>query len=231
MKFWQIKEQLVLGTLVFETLGQPEKEREFKIKSLKKWGLDLIFGTKGGQETYFTVQSGSRKVGETFTEGGEEYKVVEILKELPKNKKIYAHIEMVQGTAYLIGELREGNKNIEIIRLQAAELLIAFLKKHKLAQVIEALRNVGTASELVKHKGEQGKPYPYEELPPIARRFLREAKDVEKEAGFGRLAFAYFGENKDGIPRYWFSWLLPTIALFDLNIAQDVDKALAIWEE
>ena len=27
----------LLNTLVFETLGQPEREREFKIKSLKKW--------------------------------------------------------------------------------------------------------------------------------------------------------------------------------------------------
>ena len=34
MKFWQVKEQMVLGTLVFETLGQPEKEREFKVNYL-----------------------------------------------------------------------------------------------------------------------------------------------------------------------------------------------------
>jgi len=229
-KVYELREVQVLNTLVFETLGQPEKEREFKFKSLKRWGLDLIFGKKGGKLTYFTAEYGKRKVGEKYTEADEQYEVLEILQEMPKNKKIFAHIETHQGTAYLVGELREGDENIEILRLPAGITLLAYLKKRRLHHVIEALRNVGIATELVKQRGQEGKPYPYEKLPNVARRFLRGAKDVEKEAGFGRVALAYYGENKDGDARFRVSWLLPTIALFEIDIAEKVDKLLAAFK-
>ncbi len=226
----ELREIQALNTLVFETLGQPEKEREFKFKSLKRWGLDLIFGKKGGKETFFTAEYGKYRKGDTYTLEGVKYEVQEILEEMPKNKRIFAHIEMEQGRAYIVGELREGDENIEILRLPAGVVLLAYLKKHKLHKVIEALRNVGTATELVKQRGQEGKPYPFEKLPNIARRFLRGAKDVEKDAGFGRVAFAYYGENKDGDPRFRISWLLPTIALFDIDIAEKVDKLFAIFD-
>jgi uncharacterized protein (TIGR00703 family) len=221
----ELRREMALNTLVFETLGQPEKEREFKLKQLKKWGFDLIFGRKNGEETYFA--SADRKVGDKYTEDENQFEVVEILKELPKNKKVFAHIEMIEGRAYLCVDLREGEENLEILRIPAGEVLLAFLKKHKLIQTIEALRNIGTAAVLLKKKGDEGKPYPYEELPPVFRRFLRDAKKVEKEMGFGRIALAYFGENKEGIERYWAEWMVPTIALFDEKIAQKVDKNLA----
>jgi len=83
---------------------------------------------------------------------------------------------------------------------------------------------------MVKQRGQEGKPYPFEKLPNVARRFLREAKKVEKEAGFGRVALAYFGENKDGEPRFRVSWLLPTIALFEIDIAEKADKILAAFK-
>jgi uncharacterized protein (UPF0128 family) len=46
MTITDLKELNAINTLVFETLGQPEKEREFKLKSLKKWGFDLLLGKK-----------------------------------------------------------------------------------------------------------------------------------------------------------------------------------------
>ncbi len=226
----ELREIQALNTLVFETLGQPEKEREFKFKSLKRWGLDLIHGKKGGEETFFVSEYGKRKSGDEYEEEGVKYEVSEILEELPKNKKLYAHIEMMEGRAYIVGELREGDSNIEVLRLPAAVLVLAYLKKHKLHHLIEAIRNVGTATELVKQRGQEGKPYPFGQLPNVARRFLKEAKKVEKEAGFGRVALAYFGENKDGDARFRVSWLLPTIALFEINIAEKVDKTLAAFK-
>jgi len=63
----------ILNTLVFETLGQPEKEREFKIKSLKKWGFDLIFGLKDGEETFFAASD--KKVGDKYEENENTYEV------------------------------------------------------------------------------------------------------------------------------------------------------------
>jgi hypothetical protein len=222
----ELRREMALNTLVFETLGQPEKEREFKLKELKKWGFDLIFGKKNGEETFFA--STDRKEGDKFETQGDNYEVVEILKELPKNKKVYAHIEMIEGRAYLCVDLREGDDNIEILRIPAGEVLLAYLKKQKLFQIIEALRNIGSASVLLKKKGDEGKPYPFEELPPLFRRFLRDCKKVEKEMEFGRIALAYFGENKEGIQRYWMEWMVPTIALFDGKIAQKIDKNLAL---
>ncbi|OMH41051.1 TIGR00703 family protein [Desulfurobacterium indicum] len=230
MTITELREIQALNTLVFETLGQPEKEREFKFKSLKRWGLDLIAGKKDGKATFFVSEYGKRKAGDIYDEEGIQYEVTEILYEIPKNKKLFAHIEMENGRAYLVGELRENDKNIEILRLPAASMLLAYFKKHRLHHLIEALRNVGTATELVKQRGQEGKPYSFEQLPNVARRFLREAKKVEKEAGFGRVALAYFGENKDGDPRFRVSWLLPTIALFEIDIAEKADKILAAFK-
>ncbi|WP_293446263.1 TIGR00703 family protein [Persephonella sp.] len=230
MNIVELRELQAINTLVFETLGQPEKEREFKLKSLKRWGFDLILGKKAGQTTYFTAEAGKREVGEKYIEEETHFEVEEIIHELPKNKKIFAHIEMIHGRAYLVGDLREGEENIEILRVPAGSILLAYFKKHKLHNLIEALRNVGTALEFVKQRGQEGKPLPYEKLPNVARRFLRGAKDLEKEAGFGRVALSYWGENKDGDARFRVSWLLPTIALFEINIAEKADKLLAAFK-
>ncbi len=231
-KVFELRENQVLHTYVFEKLGQPEKEREFKLKELKRWGFDLIFGKKDGQETFFTAEIGTRKKGDVYTErdiqtdADVKFEVYDVIEELPKNKKIFAHIEMIEGIAYLIGELREGDKNIQILHVPAGITLLAYLKKRRLHHIIEALRNVGTSLELVKQRGQEGRAKPYDQMPPLIRRFLREARDVEEDAGFGRIAVAYFGENKDGEPRFRISWFLPTISLFDLSIAEKTDKLL-----
>ncbi|EDM23526.1 TIGR00703 family protein [Caminibacter mediatlanticus] len=222
----EVRESMLLNTLVFETLGQPEKEREFKLKSLKKWGFDLVFGKKDGEDAFFGVEEG-KKVGDKFNKDDVEYEVKEILEKLPKNKKMFAKIEMVEGRAYLYVYLREDDIDTPILYIPAGEVLLAFLKKHKFIKIIEAIRNIGSAANLVKKHGDEGKPVSFEELPPVARRFLRDAKKIEKEMGFGRVALAYFGENKSGEARYWLEWMVPTIALFDEKISEKIDKALA----
>ena len=222
----EVREAMLLNTLIFETLGQPEKEREFKLKSLKKWGFDLVFGKKDGEDAFFGVEEG-KKVGDKFNKDDVEYEVKEILEKLPKNKKMFAKIEMVEGRAYLYVYLREDDIDTPILYIPAGEVLLAFLKKHKFIKIIEAIRNIGSAANLVKKHGDEGKPVSFEELPPVARRFLRDAKKIEKEMGFGRVALAYFGENKSGEVRYWLEWMVPTIALFDEKISEKIDKALA----
>ena len=221
----ELREAQLLNTLVFETLGNPEKEREFKIKQLKKWGFDLVFGKINGEEGFFAASE--KNVGDKYEENEKNYEVVEILKELPKNKKLFAKIEMIEGRAYLYVYLREDDIDTPILHIPAGEILIAFLKKHKFIKVLEAIRNLGSAASLVKKHGDEGKPLPFEELPPVARRFLRDAKKIEKEMGFGRVALAYFGENKSGEARYSMEWMVPTIALFDEKISEKIDKALA----
>ena len=220
----ELRETQLLNTLVFETLGNPENEREFKIKQLKKWGFDLVFGKIDKEEGFFAT---NKNVGEKYEENEKTYEVVEILKELPKNKKLFAKIEMVEGKAYLYVYLRENDIDTPILYIPAGEILVAFLKKHKFIKVLEAIRNLGSAASIIKKRGEEGKPLSFEELPPVARRFLREAKKIEKDMGFGRIALAYFGENKSGEARYNIEWMVPTIALFDEKISEKIDKTLA----
>ncbi len=220
-----LKEALLLNTLVFETLGDPQKEREFKIKSLKKWGFDLVFGKIDNEENFFLANN--KKEGQSYEADGQEYEVIEILKELPKEKKIFAHIEMIEGRAYLFVDLKEKDERVPLLQVPAGEILLAFLKKHKFKKIIDALKNIGVSLSLVKHEGESGNPLPFNELPPIPRRFLRDAKKIEKEIGFGRIALAYFGENKDKKARFYLEWMVPTISLFDEEISQKIDKTLA----
>ena len=115
---------------------------------------------------------------------------------MPAKNKIFAHVEMINGQSFLVAQLREGDDNIEIVRLPIATILMAYYKKHKLFNLVAATANIGTAIELTKHQGQEGKPVPYEKLPDKVRRFLKEAKKIEKTTEFGRLALSYFGKTK-----------------------------------
>jgi len=226
----ELRTLIALNTLVFETLGQPEKEREFNFKSLKRWGLDLIVGKRNGHDAVFVGEFGKHKPSESFEEAGEHFEVIEILSELPKGSKLFARIQMNEGTAFLIGELRDGAQNREVLRLPAPALLMAFARKHSLPHVAEAIRSVGTATELVRQRGQEGKPVPFNQLSNVPRRFLREAKKIEKSMGFGRVSLAYFGENKDKDERFRLSWLVPTVALLDIDCAEKIDKLLSAFK-
>ncbi len=229
MSLRELREIQALNTLVFETYGQPEKAREFKLKSLKSWGFDLLYGKMGGEKKYFTSEK-ARKVGEKYVENGVEYEVEKVVSKLTSKQKIFANIEMEEGRAYLVAELWEEEGNNEILRVPAASLLVALFKKNRYSNLLESIRNVGTTTEFIKKRGDEGKPLPYEELPGEVLKFLRKAKSIEKDAGFGRIALAYFGENKDRKPRFWISWLLPTIALFDLELSSKVNKCMDTWK-
>ncbi len=230
------KEEMALGTLVFETLGQPEKAREYNVKLLKRLGIDLLYGMKGGQMTYFSAPtSDNRQPGDTYEdEEGIQYEVKSVVEELPKNAKLWAHIEGYHGMAYLIVNLVIEDDNleepqvIEVVRTPAASLMLAFFKKNKWAHLIDAFHSVGVTVAFEKSRGQKGRLHTFDELPGVARRFLREARKLEKKVGFGRIEFAYLGENKDGDMRYRMRWMLPTVALFDRNIAEKADKVLAL---
>jgi len=230
MKSTELKELIAINTLVFETLGKPESERNFNFKSLKRWGLDLIKGKKQGIETYFTTRAGQHHKGDSYDELGSRYEVQEIMDKMPAKKKIYAHIQMINGQSFLVAQLREHTENIEIVRLPVASILMSYYKKHKLFNLAAATSNIGTAIELTKHQGQMGKPVSFDQIPNKVKRFLREAKKIEQKTGFGRLALSYFGKNKDGDDRFRLSWLLPTIAVFDLDIAEKIDQYLGSFK-
>ncbi len=229
------KEEMALGTLVFETLGQPEKAREYNVKLLKRLGIDILYGMKGGEMTYFSAPSSDmHRPGDVYQdEEGISYEVKAIVEELPKNSKLWAHIEGYHGIAYLVVELvveddnLEDSQVIEVVRTPAASLLLAFFKKNKWTHLIEAFSSVGITLSLERSRGSKGRLHTFEELPAVVRRFLREARKLEKKLGYGRIEFAYLGENKDGNIRYKMRWMLPTVAMFDKNIAEKADKILS----
>ncbi len=173
MKIRELREIQVNYTLVFETLGRPEREREFSLASLKRWGFDLVFGKKGGKNTYFATGF-SGKGQDKFPEN-EQIEIQELFETLPKNKKVFARIELSQGTAHLVVYLRDTGENLEILRVPAGSILLAFLKKHKCWNVIEALRSLGSAAELRKQRDQEGKPVSYEKLPAFCKKILKDA--------------------------------------------------------
>jgi len=217
--------EVALRTLVFETLGNPEKEREFTVEDLRRWGFDLLYGKKNGELTYFTGAVG-KEAGDRWEEEGTTYEVEEVLLELPPRKRLLARVYTKEGTAYLTAYLREGREDLEILNLPAAELLYAFFVKHHLHHLVNALKSVGVATEFFKQRGSETVPLPYSKLPTVARDFLKRAKKVEERAGWGRVALAYFGKTKDKDDRFRVSWLLPTVALFDLDLAEKANTAL-----
>lgn len=227
MKIHDLREIQVTHTLVFETLGSPEREREFSLGSLKKWGFDLVFGKRDGIKTFFAVESGIK--GQGKQPENKEIEIQELLETLPKDKKVFARIELFQGIAQLVVDLRDKERNLEILRVPAGSVLLAFLKKQKCWNVIEVLRSLGSVAELRKQRGQEGRPISYENLPNFCKKFLKDAKKIEKNTGFGRLSLAYFGKNKDGDPRFQLMWLLPTISMFDISISEKIDKGLDMF--
>ncbi|NPB06041.1 MAG: TIGR00703 family protein [Aquificae bacterium] len=217
--------EVALRTLVFETLGRPEKEREFTVEDLRRWGFDLLYGKVNGRPAFFVGKLGT-EVGDAWEEEGKAYEVEEVLLELPPKKRLLARVFTRNGTAFLSAYLREGEQDEEILRLPAAELLYAFFVKHHLHHLINALKSVGIVTEFFKQRGSETVPLPYEKLPLVARDFLERAKRVEKMAGYGRVALAYFGKTRDKDNRFRVSWLLPTVALFDLEVSEKANTAL-----
>ena len=69
----EMRERIARDTLVFETLGQPENEREFHFKSLKPWGLDLLYGRRDGEVTFFTCEADRHQHDDVYEDSGFRY--------------------------------------------------------------------------------------------------------------------------------------------------------------
>lgn len=224
------KHQVALNTFVREIWGEIPAETEVKLKSLKAWGFDLIFGLRSGEEAVFVSETDKgREVGDVYEEGGETFEVREIVKELPKGAKLLIRVALEERRGVIRAYYRSARgEETELFVLPAAELLLAYFKKRRFGKLLEAFHSSGLTTEFIQKNGEEGKAYSFEALPPKMRRALREARDVlKKRAGVGRFTLVYFGKNKDDEDRYIVTWLLPTIRLFDVDVAEHVDKLLA----
>jgi len=224
------KHQMAVNTFVREIWGEIPRELEVKLKSLKAWGFDLIAGLREGEPAVFVAdQEAGRLPGDVYEERGERFEVKEIMEKLPKGAKLLVRVgnEERRGVARLYYRTA-GGEETELFALPAAELLLAYFKKRGWGKLLEAFHSSGLTTEFIQSRGTTGKAWSFEALPPKMRRALREGADtIKKRAGVGRFTLVYFGKNKDGDDRYTVTWLLPTIRLLDVSLAEHVEGLLA----
>jgi len=225
-----VKHQMAVNTFVREVWNEIPRELEVKLKSLKAWGFDLIAGLREGEPAVFVAdQEAGRLPGDVYEERGERFEVKEIMEKLPKGAKLLVRVgnEERRGVARLYYRSGAGEET-ELFALPAAELLLAYFKKRGWGKLLEAFHSSGLTTEFIQSRGTTGKAWSFEALPPKMRRALREGADtIKKRAGVGRFTLVYFGKNKDGDDRYTVTWLLPTIRLLDVSLAEHVEGLLA----
>ncbi len=227
------RHQRALNTFVRENWTDIPEEIEVKLRSLKAWGFDLVMGLREGVETVFVSETEKgRQVGDVYEEGGETFEVREILTELPKGAKLLVRVglEDRRGVIRAYYQDPQGEETL-LFTLPAAELLLAYFKKRGFGKLLEAFHSSGLTTEFIQKRGEEGRAYPFEQLPNKMRRALREARDIiRKRTESGRFSLVYFGKNKDGDDRYFATWLVPTIRLFDVDVAERLDKMFAAMD-
>ncbi len=230
----KIQHQRMLNTFVREKWGEIPNELEVKLKSLKAWGFDLLMGLKGGESHMFVAdEDDKRKKGDIYEEHGEKLEVKEVVSKLPKGSKIIINVELEDRRGIIKAYYRPqlGQEDL-LFSLPSAELLLVYFKKRGFNNLLKAFQSSGLTTEFIQKNGEQGKAYDYEELPPQMKRALREAWDlIRKKTKVGRFTLAYFGQNKDKKDRYIASWILPTIYLFDVEVAESLNKLLQFLDK
>ncbi len=228
------QQQRMLNTFVREKWGDIPNELEVKLKSLKAWGFDLLSGIKGGESCVFVAdEDDKRKKGDIYEEQGETCEVKEVIENLPKGSKIVINVELEdrRGMIKAYFKQEDGRENL-LFSLPSAELLLVYFKKRGYDNLLKAFHSCGLTTEFIQKNGDQGKAYDFDELPPEMRRALREAWDlIRKKTKVGRFTLSYFGKNKDNKNRYIVSWVVPTIYLFDVEIAENLNKLLKILDK
>ncbi len=225
----KIQHQRMLNTFVRESWGEIPNEIEVKLKSLKAWGFDLLIGLRGGVESIFVAdEDDKRKKGDVYESEGETFEVKDVIKKMPKGAKLLIRVELEDRRGIIRAYYRSdvGQETL-LFSLPAAELLLVYFKKRGFGKLLEAFHSSGLTTEFIQKRGDQGKAYDFDDLPVEMRRALREAKDlIRKGTRVGRFTLVYFGKNKDGDNRYIVTWLLPTIYMFDVDIAEKLNKLL-----
>ncbi len=222
--------QRALNTFVRERWGEIPEEMEVSLRSLKAWGFDLLSGLREGKEAVFVApEESERRAGDVYEHEGERFEVREVLRSLPKGARLLIRVGLEDRRGVIRAYYQAGfGEETLLFSLPAAELLLAYFRKRGFGKLLEAFHSSGLTTEFIQKRGEHGKAYPFEQLPHKMRRALREAHDLlRKHTHVGRFTLVYFGKNKDGDDRYIVTWLLPTIRLFDVDVAERVDKLLA----
>ncbi len=225
----ELKHQIALNTFVREIWHEIPEQIEVKYKNLKAWGFDLAKILKSGRETFQAYDEHTITAGDSYDDDGEHIEIKEIIKDMPPDSKlvIYVTLEDRRGVIKAYLKTDEGEE-ILLFSLPAGELLLRYFRRKKLMHLVDSFHSSGLTTEFIRKRGSEGKAYNFEALPPKMRQVLRGAGDiVRKHTGSGRFSLVYFGENKDKEDRYVATFVLPTIYLFDIDVAEKIDKLFA----
>jgi len=223
----EVKHSALLQSRVFEDGSDVPEEIEFVYQDLRRWGFDLWSGKRDGASAWFLSEvEEKRKAGDRYQTEEGDFEIEMGHESLPPNTRLLGRLRMEDGRAWLMLSLQGGVQEERLARIPAAELLVWYLGKEGLFQIVGAVRNVGTLTMLETGRGQEGKGVPLEKMPAHFRQVLQKARKLNRELGAGRLAFTGFGQAKDRRWRYRLVWELPTLALFQRDTAERIDKML-----
>lgn len=219
------------GYYIVENIGVVLVERRFKFKDFKVWGYDFYFGMIDGREVYFVLKVGIREEGEIYMEGGKEYYISEIQKEILKNVRFLVRIVIEKGQFYLEFWFDIEDGNFLLVKEDLRFIFYCFWIEKKFNQFEKYVGSVGLMMDFFKDRVfVKSIFFFYEEYLLKVRRVLREVRDVYRDLmGFGRFVFQYFGEE-DKIYQYCFWWFLLMIYFFDVEVFNEVDKIFVMFD-
>ena len=225
---FELKHATLLHTRVFEDGDEAPETIEFTYGDLKRWGYDLLSGTRNGQPAWFLAEEeDKRRAGDRYEdEEGVAFEVEALHEALPKDTKLMGRMVRRDGQARLALALEGAVQETWLAEIPAAELLLYYLSKKGLFRVMGALRDVGKLTTLEASHGQEGRAEPLEKLPRVFHRVLHDARKLNRELGAGRIALVGFGQAKDRRWRYRMLWMTPTLSLFDINTAEKIDHLL-----
>ncbi len=223
----ELKHSVLLESRVFEDGGEIPDAVAFSFRDLRRWGFDLFSGTRNAERAWFLDESDAgRKAGDRFRTEDGSFEIEQRHDALPDDTKLTGRLAMRDGRAMLALSLEGGVNEARLAEIPAGELLAWYLGKEGLFRILAAIRNVGSLAMLETGHGQEGKAQSLEAMPSVFRRVLREARKLNRELGAGRIALTGFGQARDGRWRYRMIWEMPTLALFDRDTAERIDKML-----
>ncbi len=223
----ELKHSVLLESRVFEDGGRAPEEAVFTFRDLKRWGFDLFSGKRNDEAAWFLDDAdAARQAGDRFQTEAGDFEIGQRHDALPEDTRLVGRLAMREGRAMLALSLEGGVNEEKLAEIPAGELLAWYLGKEGLFRILAAIRNAGTLAMLECGHGQEGKAQSLEEMPAVFRRVLREARKLGRDIGAGRIALTGFGQARDGRWRYRMSWELPTLALFDRDTAERIDKLL-----
>ncbi|MGQ4832917.1 MAG: UPF0128 family protein [Candidatus Asgardarchaeia archaeon] len=217
------------GTFKVYKEGEIPKSMTITFKDLKTWDLNLLYGTRGAESTYFISKEG-HKVGDIYIENGKRYEVKQVFDSaLPKGTELSIEISWELGRLVANFYLTHEGKKEHLIAIPIEELLQRLIRKRKLGTLGKSEMLIGEMVKIVKAHLPCDRGLDIETADPKFRRILRSVKKVFKgDIAAGQILLRYCGKESSGGEYYYLEIEVPAINLINPEVADRIDKLLAM---